>query len=184
MKRNIFVLIIVLIFLTLATFFLTSCTEQRPASIDSLVESCVRIHIRANSNSKEDQEVKLKVRDAVTSFLTQKLDGCKTKQEAMKTLEQNKQNIVKIADLTLKQSNFAYKTSIRLSKEHFPERKYDDYIFPEGDYDALIVELGTGSGDNWWCVAFPPLCFVPSGNSGEKIVYKSWIKEMLDKLFN
>lgn len=184
MKRNLSATIIAFTFLLFATIFLTSCGEQRATSLETLSDNCIRIHIRANSNSQEDQAVKLKVRDEVTSFLTQKLEGCKTKQEAMSLLAQNKQTIVKIADLTLKQSNFAYKTSIRLSREHFPERKYDSYVFPEGDYDALIVELGSGKGDNWWCVAFPPLCFVPNGNSGEKIVYKSWIKEMLDKLFH
>ena len=93
---------------------------------------------------------KLKVRDVVTEYLTSKLDGCTSKNEA----------------------------------RNFPDRKYDGYDFPEGNYDALIIYLGEGVGDNWWCVAFPPLCFVPESEGGEKIVYKSWVKEWLDKLFS
>ena len=183
MKRNTYLAIILLLFLVLSISFLSACGEMRTGDLETLSANCIRIHIRANSNSEEDQAVKLKVRDAVTTYLSAKLDGCKTKRQAYIVLDKNKQELVEIANSTLKQHGFEYKTSIRLNHEHFPERVYDGYDFPEGDYDALILELGSGKGDNWWCVAFPPLCFVPSGNSGEKIVYKSWIKEMLDKLF-
>ncbi len=184
MKKNVFLAIILLLFLVLSISFLSACGEMKTSDVETLSASCIRIHIRANSNSTEDQAVKLKVRDAVTTYLTSALKSCKTKKQAYNTLDKNKQELVKIANSTLKQHGFEYKTTIRLNNEHFPERVYDGYDFPEGDYDALILELGTGKGDNWWCVAFPPLCFVPSGNSGEKIVYKSWIKEMLDKLFS
>ncbi len=61
---------------------------------------------------------------------------------------------------------------------------FRSYEFPAGNYDAVVINLGSGSGDNWWCVAFPPLCFVPDSEGGEKVVYKSWIKEFLDKIFN
>ena len=160
---------------------LTSCTTK--TTLEALQSNCIRIHIRANSNDAEDQAVKLKVRDAITTYLSSALECCKTKSQAMTTLETNKQKLVEIADLTLKQYNFTYKSRIRLSNEYFPDKTYDGYTFPAGNYDALVLELGSGTGDNWWCVAFPPLCFVPSGKNGEKIVYKSWIKEMLDKLF-
>ena len=70
-----------------------------------------------------------------------------------------------------------------MNNEYFPERIYGEYTFPAGRYDALIIELGSGEGQNWWCVAFPPLCFVPNSSGGEKVVYKSWIKEILDRIF-
>lgn len=101
----------------------------------------------------------------------------------MRVLEKEQSNLVEIANKTLYDNNFAYKASIALKEEYFPEREYDEYTFPKGKYDALIIYLGKGEGDNWWCVAFPPLCFVPSAPNGEKIVYKSWVKELLDKMF-
>lgn len=160
---------------------LTACTQG--ASDSEIAESCVRIHIRANSNSQPDQTVKLAVRDEITSYLSSKLEGCTDKNAAIRVLDQEKVNLTNIADNALKRNGFGYKSSISLKSEYFPEKHYDGYVFPEGCYDALIVELGEGVGDNWWCVAFPPLCFVPESGNGEKIVYKSWVKELLEKIF-
>ena len=182
MKRPTLIILSVIFTMLTATLIFSSCSSNN-ARLQTLQENCIRIHIRANSNSDADQAVKLKVRDDITAYLTELLEGCKTKKDAFVLLDTNKDNLVKIADSTLKQHNYTYKSRIRLSNEYFPDKEYDDYFFPAGNYDALVLELGSGTGDNWWCVAFPPLCFVPSGNSGEKIVYKSWIKEMLDKLF-
>ncbi len=175
-----------LAFLILTTFILVLvlCACDAQPSQKEIAKECVRIHIRANSNTAEDQAVKLEVRDAVTSYLQDKLEGCKSKSEAKQTLESEKANLVQLANQTLYANDFDYKASIALKTEHFPDRQYGDYDFPEGDYDALIIYLGEGVGDNWWCVAFPPLCFVPSGENGERIVYKSWVKEWLDKLFS
>lgn len=152
------------------------------ADAESLSEQVVRIHIRANSNNADDQGVKLEVRDAVTAYLTEKLDGCKSKSDALETLESERENLCQIAQNTLYANGYNYKASVELKSEYFPERTYDGYVFPEGTYDALMIYLGEGAGDNWWCVAFPPLCFVPDAD-GEDIVYKSWVREMLDKIF-
>ncbi len=184
MKSNgqkIIILFALLLFVLLPCT-LCSCDMSQPSQSE-LADACIRIHIRANSNSQEDQQVKLKVRDAITEYLQTKLDNCKDKQDAKMTLEKERQNLVYIANNTLYNNNFQYKASIRLNNEYFPDRNYAGYDFPAGQYDALIISLGSGSGDNWWCVAFPPLCFVPNGDSGEKVVYKSWVKEWLEKTF-
>lgn len=165
--------------LIIAAVTLCACDNTQ----ERLAKECVRIHIRANSNLDKDQAVKLAVRDEITAYLSSRLENCKSKAEAVKTLEKEENNLVEIANSTLYKHGFEYKASIALKSEHFPDRKYDGYTFPEGDYDALIIYLGEGVGDNWWCVAFPPLCFVPDTKSGEKIVYKSWVKEWLERLF-
>lgn len=182
MKKLKRIICIIAIF-TLATFMmlcLVSCSSEQ----QKLASECVRIHIRANSNEACDQQVKLVVRDEITKYLTSKLSSCQSKSDAMSVLEKEQSNLVEIANQTLYDNNFAYKASIALKEEYFPEREYDEYVFPEGKYDALIIYLGEGEGDNWWCVAFPPLCFVPSASNGEKIVYKSWVKAWLDKMFD
>ena len=167
------VLIGLIIAVLLLTFALSACDEP------DLTQEVVRIHIRANSNSQIDQAVKLKVRDSVTEYLTERLEGVNSKAQALETLDASKAEITKIANEVLAQNGFDYKANIYIGKETFPERVYGEYAFPEGEYDSLILNLGTGEGDNWWCVAFPPLCFVPEG----EVVYKSWVKEKLDSLF-
>lgn len=175
MKKN---FIIGAIFLLLSfAVLLTACDIPRDLSDD-----VVRIHIRANSNSEIDQSVKLKVRDEVTEYLTYTLDGCETKKDALRRLNEVKDEIAVIANKALYDSGFDYKTTVSVKNDYFPERKYGDYVFPEGYYDALMIYLGEGVGDNWWCVAFPPLCFLPD-DDGEGIEYKSWVKEKLDQIF-
>lgn len=180
-KKSVCFYVMISIVLALSALTLSACGAAPDAK--ELASECVRIHIRANSNSDIDQAVKLRVRDTVTQYLTDKLENAKTKERALEILEKEKENLIKLANSALKTNGFDYGASAAISREHFPEREYGEYTFPEGEYDALIINLGSGSGDNWWCVAFPPLCFVPDGGS-EKIVYKSWIKEKLDELFD
>ena len=146
-----------------------------------LADDVVRIHIRANSNGEEDQAVKLAVRDEITAYLDGKLRGCEDKADAVRVLETERENLADIAQTVLYRNGFDYKVRVELKNENFPERVYGDYVFPVGDYDALMIYLGEGAGDNWWCVAFPPLCFLPG--DGEDVVYSSWVKELLDRIF-
>lgn len=140
----------------------------------------IRIHIRANSNDETDQSVKMRVKEAVTEYLTCELGGAKTFEEAYAGLEKRLDEIVKIADGTLKSNGFGYGARARLNNEYFPARSYEDVVVESGYYDALIVELGSGSGDNWWCVIYPPLCYVKAA-PGDRIRYKSKIKELWER---
>lgn len=142
----------------------------------------IRIHIRADSNEKKDQEVKLKVRDEITSYLTHKLKGITDRDKAYTTLQSCLPTLKSKADMVLKDNGFDYKSCVRLNNEFFPARMYNNVVVESGYYDALIIELGSGSGDNWWCVIYPPLCYLDGGGSGG-VVYKSKIKELLDKYF-
>ena len=153
------------------------------AEAEDVAEQVVRIHIRANSNSAEDQSVKLAVRDEVTAYLTSALEGCRSKSDALDSLAAEKENLRAIAQSVLNAYGYDYKAAVELKKENFPDREYDGRFFPAGVYDALMIYLGEGEGDNWWCVAFPPLCFVPDAD-GEQIVYASWVKELIDKIFS
>ncbi len=141
----------------------------------------LRVHIRANSNSAEDQEVKYKVRDRVVEFLTPTVAECATKSEAMELIGGKLQEISRVADEVLRQNGFYYGASAFLREEEFPTRVYENVTLSAGVYDALILELGTGSGDNWWCVVYPPLCF--AGGNGN-IVYKSKIAEIVRGFFD
>lgn len=143
--------------------------------------SVVRIHIRANSNSSFDQEIKYVIRDEIVEFITPLISSCESSDEVKKILNNNLENIENIANGILLSSNCNYISSAEINNEFFPTRSYDDVSFPADYYDALIVRLGSGRGDNWWCVAYPPLCFVGDDNS-QDLKYKSKLVEMIKNL--
>ena len=145
-------------------------------------DDVVRIHIRANSNLAIDQEVKLKVRDEVVKVITPLLADCKNSSDVKYVLNENLDVIENIADGVLFENGFQYLAKASLNNEYFPSREYDGEVFDAGYYDALILNLGTGNGDNWWCVAYPPLCFVGNVDGGS-VRYESKLLELINKFF-
>lgn len=141
----------------------------------------VRIHIRANSNSTFDQEVKYEIRDEIVDYITPLISDCKDSNQVKIILNSNLKNIENITDKILIKNNCNYISSAQINNEFFPTRKYDDVSFPADYYDALIIKLGSGKGDNWWCVAYPPLCFVGNENS-QDLTYKSKLVELVKKI--
>ena len=141
----------------------------------------LRIHIRANSNSDIDQSVKYEIKDAMVDALIPILSTCTTKDEASTALKNNFEYIESIADNILEKNNFNYKSNAKLSYEEFPTRTYGDLTLEAGFYDALILELGEAKGDNWWCVVYPPLCFV--NGSTQVNGFKSRIIEIINNFF-
>ena len=144
-------------------------------------DAYLRVHIRADSNESEAQAVKYKVRDAVVEFLTPTVADCATKEAAMGKIGEKLAEIEKVAQKVLRENGFSYGARASLRREEFPTRVYADTTLEAGEYDALILELGSGKGDNWWCVVYPPLCFT-SGNGD--IVYKSKIAEIIRRFFS
>ena len=141
----------------------------------------LRIHIRANSNLKEDQQVKYIVKDKIVEYLTPYIAECDTKQKAENLLEKNLNGIEQVALSVLKANGFNYTVKASVKKEEFPTRVYDGVCLESGFYDALIIELGSGEGDNWWCVVYPPLCFTGEGRG---YVYRSKILDIINDFFN
>lgn len=143
-----------------------SCKDNNTYSGELL-----RLHIRANSNSDEDQAVKLKVRDGVNQYLSENITATSF-EAAYAEIGLRLKKISAIADGVLKANGFYYGAKAELDNEYFPTRVYGDVEVPAGNYDALIIKLGAASGDNWWCVVYPPLCY------GEKFEYKSIFAEL------
>ena len=143
-------------------------------------EEYLRIHIRADSNENEAQAVKYLVRDCLVDYLTPIVAECQTKTQAMQRLAGQLNRLAAVADSVLKEKGFSYGATAELTTEQFPTRVYDGYTLPAGEYTALIVRLGRGGGDNWWCVVYPPLCFAATNTD---VVYKSKIKEIIDRFY-
>lgn len=141
----------------------------------------LRIHVRANSNSEEDQSVKYKVKDAVVEFITPLAASSLTKAEAVAAVNANIAGIVGVCEKTLRENGYTYGASAEIRRENFPTRVYGDLTLESGEYDALIIELGSGSGDNWWCVLYPPLCFT---SATQDVTYRSLIYDIISKFFD
>lgn len=141
----------------------------------------LRIHIRANSNSENDQAVKYQIKTAVVEYLTPFIAECDTKQKAKQVFLEREEEIEKVADKVLADFGFSYRARVDIRAEQFPTRTYDGVTLNAGVYEAIIIELGDAKGQNWWCVVYPPLCFV---GAGTKYEYKSKIVEIVNEFFN
>ena len=150
------------IILTFLLFIYTSiCAISYAQNISTDIASSVfRLHVIANSDSKEDQDLKYKVRDNLLKYMNKICKDCTSKEEAISLVEKNKDIFKQIALDTIRNEGFFYDVNINIGNFEFPTKNYGDISLPAGLYDALRVEIGEAKGQNWWCVMFPPLCFV------------------------
>ena len=164
MKKIILVIIVMLI----NTGFI-SCTNLNGREnvsyndelvYEDIVNEIIRFHVIANSISEEDQNLKLKVRDNVIEFVSYNLKDCTSIDESREFIIDNKSKIEEIAKEVVKENGYSYDVTSALSRENFPDKVYGDVIFPQGEYEAYRILIGEAKGENWWCVMFPPLCFV------------------------
>ena len=177
MKRYILIFLLLIVSAVSATLLLISCAPAAAHKNDY-----IRIHVRANSDTSEDQSVKLAVRDAIVQYISPLAIGIESKEQMWELLNSKKEEIKKRANDTLVSCGYDYGCRVRLGRESFPTRSYGDLTLEEGVYDAVIVELGSGEGKNWWCVAYPPLCFIAAEETGkEEVEYRSWIADLFRK---
>ena len=136
-----------------------------PADSKALEENLVRLHVVANSDSQEDQNLKLQVRDAIVEQLNGVMEELDSAQEAKEFLAEHLGELEDTANRVLQQAGSHLKAQVSLALEEFPTRVYDTFQLPAGLYEALRVTIGEGAGHNWWCVVFPTLC-VPASSEG------------------
>ncbi|ERI94837.1 stage II sporulation protein R [Clostridiales bacterium oral taxon 876 str. F0540] len=141
-----------------------------------LEQKLIRFHVIANSDSVEDQALKLKVRDKVLEYISPKLKKSKSIEESREIIKSNDAAIKKIAQDVIKKNGYSYTVQTKLSKENFPVKTYGNITLPSGEYEAYRILIGNASGQNWWCVMFPPLCFIDI-TKGE-VSYKETEKAM------
>lgn len=127
---------------------------------ENIAKDIIRFHVIANSDDDEDQELKYQVKDTLVKSLTPYLKDAKDKDEAQDILIEKIPLIKDVAEQTIEDWGYNYSVSVTLSPSYFPMKVYGDYAFPPGYYEALQVCIGEAKGKNWWCVMFPPLCFV------------------------
>lgn len=152
-------MVIILSFLLF--IYTTICAMSYAQSVSSdIAESVFRLHVIANSDSQEDQNLKYIVRDNLLSYMNKICKNTTNKEEAIQIAKQHENNFKQIALQTIREQGYSYDVNVRIGNFEFPTKHYGDISLPTGFYDALRVEIGEAKGQNWWCVMFPPLCFV------------------------
>ena len=127
-----------------------------------IYDSVLRLHVIANSDSEEDQALKLKVRDAVLESTAPMLSDCATREEAAEAIQSNVDVLRLVALDVIEREGYSYPVSVALGDEEYPTKNYGDFCFPSGQYLSLRIIIGEGDGENWWCVLFPPMCLSAS----------------------
>lgn len=120
----------------------------------------IRLHVIANSNTITDQQLKLKVRDVILTEITPEFESLTDVNQAKWLINKNLKIIQDLVEREIKRRGYDYPVKVELGEFNFPTKQYGKIIFPAGNYEALKVVIGAGQGNNWWCVLFPPLCFV------------------------
>ncbi len=158
------------------TFCVTAAVSTYADYVMSGIENkVIRFHILANSDSEEDQSVKLELRDAIFAEYSEMFEAAENIEQTRDIINQNLPDIKRFSEQFLSARGFDYAVNITLGRESFPERSYGDMVFPKGEYEAVRVIIGSGGGKNFWCVMFPPLCFVDAARSGVSV---SSVKKM------
>lgn len=165
MKKVFYAFILIII-----SMLFSGCTSSQVGNLkvdseitydyDNVQDEIIRFHVIANSDTDADQELKLKVRDEVIKFLTPLLDESSNIEESREILKENDNKVIDMAEKVIKENGYDYSVKSELSRENFPEKIYGNIVLPQGEYEAYRILIGKSSGQNWWCVMFPPLCFV------------------------
>jgi len=149
-----------LCFLLFFFFFAFSAHSYAETVNTNLSNSFFRLHIIANSDSPEDQELKYLIRDELISYLNSLSTNISSKEEVIQIAKDHQLDFQKIAEKIIQENGFSYPVSVEIGSFAFPTKNYGNISLPPGYYDSLKVSIGNASGQNWWCVMFPPLCFV------------------------
>lgn len=174
MKKKICIIVFLLILIIVGSLILPNGQEY----------DYLRLHIRANSNLAIDQNVKYEIKEKIVEYLTPLFSDVKSKSEAIKIVENCSVDIKYICDNLLREKGFKYNCKVKIENEYFPTRSYQNTTLESGFYDAVIIELGEAQGDNWWCVMYPPLCFVNNFENNNQIKYKSKVLEWINSFFD
>ncbi|CAG9620119.1 stage II sporulation protein R [Sutcliffiella rhizosphaerae] len=166
-KKNKLTLYIVLLFvgayLSLLGEQVTAGAEVKNGAM-VIPDEAIRLRILANSDGTEDQELKRKIRDRVNEEITVWVEGLTSREEAREVITGNLDKIESLVEEVMAEEGLSQSYNVDFGRVDFPTKMYGKFIYPAGDYEAILITLGEGKGANWWCVLFPPLCFLNFSN--------------------
>ena len=173
---------LIIILIALFSIYLVYNTNEKQETV-KIPDSAIRYRVLANSNSPRDQKVKEEVRDKMQNELYTLLKNAKDINEARVLINDKMDYFDEVVKSSLEEVGYSY--TIDYGMHEFPEKTYKGITYDAGEYESLLVTLGEGKGDNWWCVLFPPLCLLEAEETTDttEIEYKSFIKEIIEKYF-
>ena len=151
------ILVIIILFII---FIFSTIISYSNSVFAGLENNIFRLHILANSDSEEDQNLKLKVRDSIIEYMKNLTNDISDKQAVIQLSDEHKNDLKQIAESVIKENGYDYQVEIEIGNFYFPTKYYGNISLPAGNYDALRIKIGKAEGQNWWCSLFPPLCFV------------------------
>lgn len=157
---------IYIVVLSLSTILSLYIPKQETAAKDTIIipKEAIRLRILANSDTPEDQALKRKVRDEVNKNITKWVKDIDSIKTARKVIKSHLPDLEQIAEKVVKEENSHQSVRVQFSRVQFPTKLYGQYLYPAGKYEAILITLGKGEGANWWCVLYPPLCFLDFSN--------------------
>lgn len=161
LRQNLILIALTILIWVLGGIYITLIREEHTLAVQqNLAEQVVRFHVLANSNSSDDQALKLLVKNAVLEYMSEPLARCETASEAVEILDKNTSSIIRVARQVIEENGYSYSVTAGIEEVYFPVKSYGDVTFPAGMYTAYRIIIGEGDGNNWWCVLYPPLCFI------------------------
>lgn len=155
--------------------------EKIQTTQTKLASEVLRFHVLANSDSEEDQELKLKVKSGIIEYMQEQLPEANSAQETKEWAEANQQELTETAESIIQEAGYDYPVEVMVTTSYFPDKTYGDVTFPAGQYENLRVEIGEAAGQNWWCVLYPNLCFIDATHAVVSEEGKEDLQEVLDE---
>lgn len=172
MKKTLF-----LIFIILIIYYIIGVGSEE---IIKIPNEAIRFRVIANSNNTQDQDIKYEVKDEIEEYMSTILQNVDTIEESRTIISNNLDNIDKKVSNIFTKRNYTLDYDINFGLNYFPQKEFKGITYEEGYYESLVITLGEGKGNNWWCVLFPPLCMLEAEESTE-VEYKSFVKEIIEK---
>lgn len=172
--------IIIFIFVVLSLIFLVN----NNVSSDTIIpDKAIRFRVIGNSNTVYDQNIKIQIRNILQNKILELTKDTNSIDEVRNTIEEHQKELYELTNNKLKELNYDKPFKMNYGFNYFPKKKYKGVTYKEGNYESLVVTLGDGEGDNFWCVIFPPLCMAEVDDNTSETEYKFFIKEIIDKYF-
>lgn len=149
-----------IVIISIMTISISGEVKKISTSSEDYKDKLIRFHVIANSDSEEDQNLKLKVRDAIINYLQPKLLESESIEESELIIKKEYDELENISKNIILENGYDYDVKVGIDYSEFPTKQYSNVVLPAGEYKALRIIIGEGKGKNWWCVMFPPLCFV------------------------
>ena len=172
---------IIILLISFVLLFSVSYLNKENESI--IPDSAIRFRVIGNSNTAYNQNIKIQIRNLIQNKILELTKDTKSIEEVRNILIEHKQELYELTREKLDSLGYDKSFSLNYGENYFPEKKYKGLTYKSGDYESLVITLGDGKGDNFWCVLFPPLCTLEVDESSSEVEYKFFVKEIIDKYF-